>query len=156
MIGPMRHAILILAALGLAACASNGLQLSAAQCATDWRSVGVADGVDGAPETKINQYRSACSGSAPLAASDIAAWKAGWAEGADVALEIEESEVGQADASETHTHETHTHGDDGYGHRVRPVVSPSIFVGVGSGGVRGGVGVGLGVGLFRLGLGVGF
>lgn len=144
----MRYAIPILAALGLSACASNGLQLSAAQCATDWRSVGVADGVDGAPETKINQYRSACSGSAPLAASDIAAWKEGWAHGADVATEIEPVET-----TETHSH---THGHGGRGHRVRPVVSPSVFIGVGSGGVRGGVGLGVGVGLFRLGLGVGF
>lgn len=148
MLRRMKHAILILAVLGLSACASNGLQLSASQCAADWRSVGVADGRDGAPESKINEYRSACAASAPLAASDIAAWKAGWSDGADVAHEIDDIEV-----VETHDH-THSHG--GHTHRGGPVFSPSVSIGVGSGGVRGGVGLGVGFGLFRLGLGLGF
>lgn len=149
--GLMKHVILICAALGLSACASNGLQLSASQCATDWRSVGVADGVEGAPENKINQYRSACAQTSPLASSDIAAWKQGWAEGADVAQNIEpalEDETYEVAEARDHSH-SHTH-------RSGPVISPSVSIGVGSGGVRGGVGLGVGFGLFRLGLGLGF
>ena len=150
----MKHVILIFAALGLSACASNGLQLSASQCAADWRSVGVADGRDGAPETKINEYRSACSQTSPLASSDVAAWKQGWADGANVAYEAgpsvddEPYEVAEA--------QDHTHSHGGHTHRSGPVISPSVSIGVGSGGVRGGVGLGVGFGLFRLGLGLGF
>ncbi len=144
----MKHVILIFAALGLSACAATGPQLSADQCAADWRSVGVADGIDGAPETKINQYRRACAGSSPLASSDVAAWKQGWADGADVAYESEPYEVAEA-----HDH-SHSHG--GHSHRSSPVFRPSLSVGVGSGGVRGGVGLGVGFGLFNLGLGLGF
>ena len=150
----MKHVILIFAALGLSACASNGLQLSASQCAADWRSVGVADGAEGAPETKINQYRSACARTSPLASSDIAAWKQGWAEGADVAYDagpVAEDET--YEVAEAHDH-SHSHG--GHTHRTGPVISPSVSIGVGSGGVRGGVGLGVGFGLFRLGLGLGF
>lgn len=153
MLHAMKHVILFAAALMLGACASNGVQLSASQCAADWRSVGVADGRDGAPETKINEYRSACAASAPLAASDIAAWKAGWADGADVAHRIDEVEVAE-DHDHTDTHDGHTH--DGHTHRARPVFRPSVFIGAGSGGVRGGVGLGVGWGLFNIGLGLGF
>ncbi len=149
----MKHVILIFAALGLSACASNGLQLSASQCAADWRSVGVADGVEGAPESKINQYRSACAQTSPLASSDVAAWKQGWAEGADVAYEAEPTDDGSYEVAEAHDH-AHSHG--GHMHRSGPVISPSVSIGVGSGGVRGGVGLGVGFGLFRLGLGLGF
>ena len=99
----MKHVLLVFAALGLSACASNGLQLSASQCAADWRSVGVADGRDGAPESKINEYRSACAASAPLASSDIEAWRRGWADGADIAYD-----VAAADGVETHDH-AHSH-----------------------------------------------
>ena len=154
MIHLMKHVILIFAAFGLSACASNGLQLSASQCAADWQSVGHADGVEGAPDTKINQYRSACAQTSPLSSSDIEAWKQGWAAGADVAYEAEPvSEDGSYEVAEAHDH-THSHG--GHSHRTRPVISPSVSIGVGSGGVRGGVGLGVGFGLFRLGLGLGF
>lgn len=154
MVGLMKHVILIFAALGLSACASNGLQLSASQCAADWRSVGVADGVEGAPETKINAYRSACAQTSPLASGDVAAWNEGWAEGADIAYEVDPmSDEGRYEVAEAHDH-SHSHG--GHSHRSRPVISPSVSVGVGSGGVRGGVGLGVGFGLFRLGLGLGF
>ena len=148
MLTTMKHLILMFAALGLSACASNCLQLSASQCAADWRSVGVADGVEGAPDTKINQYRSACAQTSPLAASDIAAWKQGWAEGADVAYEVEPAETAAA-----HDH-AHSHG--GHTHQIRPVIRPRLSVGVGSHGVRGGVGLGVGFGLFNLGFGLGF
>ena len=154
MIRPMKHVILIFAALGLSACASNGLQLSASQCSADWRSVGVADGVEGAPETKINEYRSACAHTSPLASSDIATWKQGWAEGADVAYNAEPLPEDETyEVAEAHDH-SHSHG--GHSHRSSPVISPSVSIGVGSGGVRGGVGLGVGFGLFRLGLGLGF
>lgn len=145
----MKKIFIIFGTLALSACASNGLKLSASQCAADWRSVGVADGRDGAPETKINEYRSACAASSPLAASDIAAWKAGWADGADVASSVEdpiEDEVIVEEHDHAHTHGGQTHGQ-------KPVFRPSVFVGVGSGGVRGGVGLGVGFGLFSLGLG---
>lgn len=144
----MKHVLLVFAALGLSACASNGLQLSASQCAADWRSVGVADGRDGAPESKINEYRSACAASAPLASSDIEAWRRGWADGADIAYD-----VAAADGVETHDH---AHSHEGRAHGAGPVFRPSLSVGVGSGGVRGGVGLGVGFGLFHLGLGLGF
>lgn len=154
MIYLMKHVILIFMAFGLSACASNGLQLSASQCAADWRSVGVADGVEGAPETKINEYRSACARTSPLASSDIAAWKQGWAEGADVAYNAEPLPEDETyEVAEAHDH-SHSHG--GRSHRSGPVISPSVSIGVGSGGVRGGVGLGVGFGLFRLGLGLGF
>ena len=154
MIRPMKHVILIFAALGLSACASNGFQLSASQCAADWRSVGVADGVEGAPETKINEYRSACAHTSPLASSDIATWKQGWAEGADVAYNAEPLPEDETyEVAEAHDH-SHSHG--GHSHRSGPVISPSVSIGFGSGGVRGGVGLGVGFGLFRLGLGLGF
>ena len=154
MIRPMKHVILIFAALGLSACASNGLQLSASQCSADWRSVGVADGVEGAPETKINEYRSACARTSPLASSDIAAWKQGWAEGADVAYNAEPLPEDETyEVAEAHDH-SHSHG--GHSHRSGPVISPSVSIGVGSGGVRGGVDLGVDFGLFRLGLGLGF
>ena len=150
----MKHVILIFAALGLSACASNGLQLSASQCSSDWRSVGVADGVEGAPETKINEYRSACARTSPLASSDIAAWKQGWAEGADVAYNAEPLPEDETyEVAEAHDH---SHSHCGHSHRSGPVISPSVSIGVGSGGVRGGVGLGVGFGLFRLGLGLGF
>lgn len=150
----MKHAILIFAALCLSACASNGLQLSASQCAADWRTVGVADGLEGAPETKINEYRSACSQNSPLASSDVAAWRKGWAQGVDVAYEAEPSVENEPyEVAEAHDH-THSHG--GHTQRTQPVISPSVSIGVGSGGVRGGVGLGVGFGLFRLGLGLGF
>ncbi len=148
MLSAMKHLILMFVALGLSACASNGLQLSASQCAADWRSVGVADGVEGAPDTKINQCRSACAQTSPLAASDIAAWKQSWAEGADVAYEVEPAETATA-----HDH-AHSHG--GHTHQTRPVIRPRLSVGVGSHGVRGGVGLGVGFGLFNLGFGLGF
>ena len=154
MIYLMKHVILIFMAFGLSACASNGLQLSASQCAADWRSVGVADGVEGAPETKINEYRSACARTSPLASSDIAAWKQGWAEGADVAYNAEPLPEDETyEVAEAHDH-SHSHG--GHSHRSGPVISPSVSIGVGAGGVRGGVGLGVGFGLFRLGLGLGF
>ena len=154
MLRPMKPVIILVAALGLGACASNGLQLSASQCAADWRSVGVADGVEGAPETKINQYRSACARTSPLASSDVAAWKAGWAEGAGVAYRSDPvADEEPYEVAEAHDH-THSHG--GQARRSGPVFSPSVSIGVGSGGVRGGVGLGVGFGLFRLGLGLGF
>ena len=152
----MKHAILLISALALSACASNGLQLSASQCAANWRSVGIADSRDGAPESKINEYRSACAASSPLAASDIAAWKAGWADGTDVASAVGGAVENASDDEvivEEHDH-THTHG--GHARGPRPVFRPSLSIGVGSGGVRGGVGLGVGFGLFRLGLGLGF
>ena len=153
----MKHLVAIFAALGLTACATtDGPQLSAAQCATDWGSVGYADGLDKEPEGKIERYRRACAGSSPLTSADIGNWRRGWADAVGVAQNTsEEFETAAAyddgdDAYEPHHHHNHRYD--------RAIIRPRIGVGItaGSGGVRTGVGVGFGVGIFNFGLGFGF
>ncbi|MEM7522544.1 MAG: DUF2799 domain-containing protein, partial [Pseudomonadota bacterium] len=71
--------MIILFALGLAACAGSPAQLSAAQCDANWAAVGAADGGDGASIEKLAKYRNACArAGAPLSSADQAAWRDGW------------------------------------------------------------------------------
>ncbi|MEM7267758.1 MAG: DUF2799 domain-containing protein [Pseudomonadota bacterium] len=132
--------LLIIAALSLGACAAAP-QLSAAQCDADWYAVGAADAEDGAPATKIEQYREACAnGGAPLTSAEIDDWFDGYGVVDQAAI---------APDYETHSHSRHTHYP-----RVRPNIG--IGVGIGSRGVRTSVGAGVSVGILSLGIGLGF
>lgn len=83
MIGAMRNAILLLAALSLGACATPApfgvAELTPEQCDASWGGVGFADGEDGAALSKLARYRDACArAGAPLSPGDEAAWRDGW------------------------------------------------------------------------------
>lgn len=171
-IGVMKQIVLLLSALTLAACANGPARLSADQCAADWAGVGYADGADGAPLSKLADYRAACSGSgAALTLADEADWRAGRKGGLAEFCEASEGsltdnqiasrgqlcavEVAQADyddrapvyADEDYGYDDY---DDGYRYNG-PRISPFLSVGFGSGGTRVGGGVGIGLGIFNLG-----
>ena len=164
----MKQILLVLAALGLAACAqSTTASLSPAQCDADWASVGAADGADGATSEKFAQYQSACArGGATLAAADEDDWRRGWRRGverfcaADPADDTDGQRAARGDlcafqvvssAPASDAERASRRPDVDYG---SPTIRPRIGlgVGIGSGGVRVGGGVGLGVGIFNLGV----
>lgn len=167
----MKRILAIFGLCALAACAQTTASLSPEQCDVDWTSVGLADGAEGAPETKLASYERACArGGGGLAMAETEAWRAGWRRGvegfcaSDPATDDEAARasrrdlcafevVSSAPASdrERSRRTTDRGGDIDYGSpTIRPRVG--LGVGVGSGGVRVGGGVGVGVGIFDLGL----
>lgn len=154
----MRYVALLLAALGLAACAAPVATLTPAQCDADWRAVGYNDGAEGAPRAKIDDYRAACGrGGAPLPSGEQAAWRAGWRDGVDEfcalpGFRLTDDEIARQDRLCGVAAAGDRPRRSGRLGRGEPRVTPTIGVGIGSGGrVRGGVGLGIGLGSFGLG-----
>ncbi len=170
----MKQIALLLSALLLAACAGGTAQLSADQCAADWGNVGYADGADGAPLSKLAQYRAACARSgAALTLADEADWQAGRRNGLgafcaapDASLtdsqiasrpQLCASQVAANDRvydDNAPVYDRAGAPDDPYDRSYDyrgPRISPFLSVGFGSGGTRIGGGVGIGLGLFNLG-----